>query len=250
MKVFMDMSDYYPDLKIIAIGAVDTPRQVIEYDQEMRNRVSEIYVPLMTDEELIRIPDKGEELLNFAIPPDVKYNIVSFSNGLASVCHQLCLNICFTTGIYETLHHHQRVRKADLDRALESYLDNASDTLKNAFYKAIRRNKTKRFDNGKLILWALMKCDQEGATHAEILTRIREVEPEYPARNLTSYIKQLQMKERGAVIRYETASRKYSFSDPVYCAFTRVAFGKEASGQKTFNEIIKDIMHQLRSASS
>ena len=48
MKVFMDMADEYPALKIIAIGAVDTARLVVECDPEMRNRVSEIKVPLMT----------------------------------------------------------------------------------------------------------------------------------------------------------------------------------------------------------
>lgn len=37
MKVFMDMSDEYESLKIIAIGAVDTARQVVDYDHEMRN---------------------------------------------------------------------------------------------------------------------------------------------------------------------------------------------------------------------
>ena len=42
MKVFMDLSDEYPELKIIALGAVDTARQVVDYDHEMRNRVAEV----------------------------------------------------------------------------------------------------------------------------------------------------------------------------------------------------------------
>ena len=55
MKVFMDMADVYRDLKIIAIGAVDTARQVVQYDPEMRNRVAEIQVPLMTSKEIREI---------------------------------------------------------------------------------------------------------------------------------------------------------------------------------------------------
>ena len=39
MKIFMDMSSSYPELKLIAIGAVGTARHVIEYDKEMNNRV-------------------------------------------------------------------------------------------------------------------------------------------------------------------------------------------------------------------
>lgn len=66
MKVFMDMADDYDDLKIVAIGAVDTARQVVEYDPEMRNRVAEVHVPLMTDDEIRSIAKKGEALLNFS----------------------------------------------------------------------------------------------------------------------------------------------------------------------------------------
>jgi hypothetical protein len=51
------MADEFRSLKIIAIGAVDTARQVIEYDPEMKNRVSEIHVPLMLKEELKEIID-------------------------------------------------------------------------------------------------------------------------------------------------------------------------------------------------
>jgi GTPase SAR1 family protein len=64
MKVFMDSAATYPDLKIIAIGAVDSAREVIQYDPEMRNRVAEIAVPLMTEQELMQVLTKGESLLN------------------------------------------------------------------------------------------------------------------------------------------------------------------------------------------
>jgi len=47
MKVFMDMSGDYKELKMIAIGAVGTARQVVQYDPEMQNRVSEVLVPLI-----------------------------------------------------------------------------------------------------------------------------------------------------------------------------------------------------------
>jgi GTPase SAR1 family protein len=63
MKVFTDVAAEYPLVRIIAIGAVDTARQVIQYDPEMRNRVAEIAVPMMTQEELVFILKKGEQLL-------------------------------------------------------------------------------------------------------------------------------------------------------------------------------------------
>jgi len=56
----MDLSDEYETLKIIAIGAVNTARQVIEYDEEMKNRVSEIPVQLMTDSEIKKLLSLGK----------------------------------------------------------------------------------------------------------------------------------------------------------------------------------------------
>lgn len=67
MKVFMDMADAYRNLKIIAIGAVGSARQAVEADAEMKNRVSEIFVPLMSDEEIGQIIQKGQDLLNFSM---------------------------------------------------------------------------------------------------------------------------------------------------------------------------------------
>jgi energy-coupling factor transporter ATP-binding protein EcfA2 len=64
MKVFTDMAADYPAAKTVAIGAVDTARQVIQYDPEMRTRVAEIAVPMMTTNELVDILQKGEKLLN------------------------------------------------------------------------------------------------------------------------------------------------------------------------------------------
>ena len=47
MKVFMDTAADFKEGKVVAIGAVDSAREVIQYDPEMRNRVAEIAVPLM-----------------------------------------------------------------------------------------------------------------------------------------------------------------------------------------------------------
>ena len=67
MKMFMDLSARYPDLKMIFIGAVHTAYKVIEYDPELHNRVSEVYVPLMTEDELRKIIQFGEKALNISI---------------------------------------------------------------------------------------------------------------------------------------------------------------------------------------
>ncbi|KAB8140306.1 AAA family ATPase [Chloroflexia bacterium SDU3-3] len=246
MKLFMDMSDEYPTLKIIAIGAVDTARQVIEYDPEMRNRVSEIYVPLMSEYEIRQIITKGEDLLNFLVDDQVKSGITNYSNGVASVCHQLLLNICFAADIMETkIHDKQIITHQELAQALEMYLENASDTLKSAFEKAFRKTKAGRFDNNRLILRALAKSGQDGATHGELLTIIRKDQADYPSGNLTIYLNKLQSSERGSLIRYNTASGKYSFNDPIYRAFAMSLFAKEKHPTSNIEINILNIINSL-----
>ena len=61
MKVFLDMADQYKEVKIIVIGAADTAREVIQYDSNMRNRVAEIQVPLMSEDQIEQIMHRGGE---------------------------------------------------------------------------------------------------------------------------------------------------------------------------------------------
>lgn len=52
LKIFVDTSNKYKNVKVIAIGAVGTAREVVNYDTELNNRISEVAVPLMTKDEL------------------------------------------------------------------------------------------------------------------------------------------------------------------------------------------------------
>jgi hypothetical protein len=97
-KIFSDMGSQHEGLRIVAIGATDTAREVVEYDREMANRVAEVLVPLMTDEELTSILDNGERLMNCRLTA-LKSDIVRFSSGLPSVCHHLALNACLSAGL-------------------------------------------------------------------------------------------------------------------------------------------------------
>lgn len=104
MKVFMDMSIHYPELKVVCVGAVNTARQVVQYDHEMKERVAEIKVPLMEEAEITEIIRKGFSLLNVEIAYEAIYSdIYHYSNGLASICHKLCQLICEGMDIEQTL---------------------------------------------------------------------------------------------------------------------------------------------------
>jgi hypothetical protein len=228
MKVFMDTAVDYHDVKVVAIGAVDSAREVIQYDLEMRNRIAEIAVPLMAENELTEILEKGESLLKVAFG-GLKKEIASYSSGLAAVCHQLSLNICFAANIYETCDQQFVIRRDQLRSALERHLKDASDTLKAVFDLALKRQRARRFDNSRLILRALTQLGSAGGTHAEILKEIRKVEPG----NVTNYLRELQSASRGEILRSDPVSGRYFFRDPLYLASAQCLF----TSQKTFVKI-------------
>lgn len=244
MKIFMDMADEYPTLKVVAIGAVDTARQVVEYDPEMKNRVAEIHVPLMEDIEIKEIIAKGSALLNVSINDGLATGITSYSNGVASVGHHLCLNICIGREVYFTSEEVVSFDVESLQSALQTYLDESSDSLKKAFDSAFKQERPKRYDNARLILKALSQAPQDGATRSELYEKIKLDEPKYPQGNLTVFLEKLSCKCDVPLIRLDVVSGKYSFLDPIYRAFALAYFKSNSPKRRgrnnnddTFNSV-------------
>jgi hypothetical protein len=226
MKVFMDSAMQYPDVKLIALGAVETAREVVAYDNEMKNRVAEIHVPLMTQPELNKIMDRGQELLNIKFNPSVTIKVSRFSSGLPAVCHQLCLNMCFNKAINYTADNKISLNEDDLEKAIQKYLKSNSDTLKAKFDKATKVERSRKYENTKEILRAMLSIGGDEITYNEILAEIHKKHVSYPAGNLTSYLKQLTSIERGEVIRHDHNSNKFSFSDPFFKAYAYLHFNQ------------------------
>lgn len=222
MKVFMDLADEYPTLKIIALGAVNTARQVIEYDEEMKNRVSEIPVSLMTDEEIKKIILSGEEKLNIIFPDRLKTQIIKHSIGMASICHSLCLFMCINSGITQTLSDVKyQFTQRDWKRALENLLEETSDTIKSAFEKALKKKRQNKFHHSQLIITALCDFNDSGAGRIDILKKIQREYTDYPNSSIKSKLDALCNTDNGAVLRFNSNSGAYSFRDPNYLAYAQ-----------------------------
>jgi hypothetical protein len=75
---------------------------------------------------------------------------------------------------------------------------------------------------------ALSECPLEGATHAELLVRIRRKESKYPAGNLTQYLRELERPENGGLVRRDSRSGGYAFATPLFRAYAVAHFAREA----------------------
>ncbi|OPC53554.1 hypothetical protein BAY07_16015 [Elizabethkingia bruuniana] len=241
MKVFMDMSLEYPEVKLIAIGALGTARQVVEYDKEMNNRVTEVFVPYMRDNEIIDIIENGEKLLNLIFSKEVKDKIVKFSCGLPSICHQLCLNICFDKRIYKTLKNTQAINIDDLDIAIEKFLEEKSDSFKADFDKAIKISKGKK-NIPQSILEACLTIDTDEFNFDKILAAIRD--KTITSAEVIKYLRELSLPIRAEILIFDENSNNYRFNNlflKAYC-FLRL---KDSIKHRTVSRDIKIIKQLL-----
>jgi hypothetical protein len=214
LKIFSDMSDTYPEVKTITIGATETAHQVVDYDLEMTKRVSELLVPLMTHAELRQIISKGEELLNVDMSA-IKEEVVDYSVGMPSVCHQICLNVCLGKGIEATQPEVIMISLQDFAPAVRRYMEELSDTIKARFDGVTARKSRLRFDNARLILTALAAGPVSGMPVDDVLAKIRETEPKYPKANLSKYLKELSEDSAGPLLRLGIDGT-CRFAEPAY----------------------------------
>ena len=224
LKVFATQSKNYPKLKIICVGAQRTAREVINYDKEMDGRVSELKVPLLEKDEIEKIIVNGFDLLNVDLDKKTKDIIVKFSNRLATVTHNLCNQLCYDLSITETSKSRVKLENIEFEKTIKNYISTKEDTYKKSLDKAISQKRKMKYNNGLLILKALVDLDEGQFTYAEILSSIKTNESEYPAGNLTLYLKSLCGPERDEILVYDEDSNKYSFKDPFMFGFAKMYF--------------------------
>lgn len=224
MKIFVDASNKFSKVKIIAIGAVGTAREVVNYNNELTNRISEIYVPLMTPLELETIINKGEKLLNVSFDEIIHYGIIKYSNSLAAICHHICFSVCYNSKILCTSKIKKTFAEKDLQVAVEDYLKQNSDSFKEILDKA---TKARGYDivDTKVILDAFCNIKKEELTIGEIrnyknLRKVNNV-------SLKSTLNLLTTAEYGEIIRFDSNSGKYFFSNPFLKAFSIMSFSAE-----------------------
>lgn len=245
MKVFVNLSDKYDDLKIVAIGAVNTAREVVETDQEMNTRISEFKVPLMSEPEIRQIIIKGCDALNIVIPVDLQDEVIRYSNGLGSICHKLCYFMCDAALITETIKDPVEFNYIDLKEALKKYLKSIEDTVKMAFERAM---KISNVENTIRII-ANESQDHEGSGLDELLKWAEEHHINTTKKKLVADLTKLETEKYGELINLSEDSSKYSFSNPFYGAYALAYFEEEDKKmRKAAKKSEKEMMQILNNA--
>jgi energy-coupling factor transporter ATP-binding protein EcfA2 len=232
MKVFVNLSKKYKDLKVIALGAVNTAREVVKLNKEMRKRVSEIHVELMDDEEIKSIIKKGCYALHIVIDRELQNDIAHHSCGLASICHKLCYIMCSEALITQTVEEEVTFSYLDLKKSLTEYMKDEEDTLKDAFDSALKLNKIEP------TLRILANQDQDGATVNDLYDWAKEHTIRITKIKIEDDLNNLQKEDYGEMVKVEENSQKYSFLDPFFKTFALAYFENKDSqlGRKSRNQ--------------
>ena len=101
------------------------------------------------------------------------------------------------------------------ETAIRRYVDEAADCIKSAFDKALKNTSKTQYANAGLVL------------DADICNRMRRAESNYPEANLKCLLPKLCTLDYGGVLRYDSDSGLYTFSDPIYRAYAPAHFQKQ-----------------------
>lgn len=253
MKIFVDSAMDYPKAKLIAIGAVNTGREVINYDREMKNRLTQIHVLLMTDDELNAIIESGEKRLNVRFNSDVKEAIVRAASGLAAICHQLCLNCCDYEGVIETSDTIVRISEDALNSAFGEYVEENEDTIKQEYEEAIKAEA--EYDElPELILAHIAKYPKDEIP-CKVLNKKFETTTDgngktIDIKHIAAILTEMTSDARGQVLTYNDKTDRYSFANPfmrvyVQCNTKSETTIRENSPEKELDSLIQRMVEKM-----
>lgn len=215
MKIFMDNGTKYRTTKIISIGAVGTARQILDYDRELNNRISEIFIPLMDKEELLAIIEKGEKIMNIDFSEGLRELIVNFSNGLPSVCHHLCLNACLDIGVNKTSKEKIMMNQFPIQNAVRKFIDDKSDTFSSLYDQLIE------IDHTRLVITSIIRAEESGHTSSHsILEIIKQEKSDFTKEDFISYINKIsELDSNNQFFRVENEGKKIVFLSSFFKVF-------------------------------
>lgn len=225
LKIFVDTSNDYEDVKVVCIGAVGTARELVELDTNLSSRIAEIYVPLLNDDELKQIAHKGFELMNVKSNGAIMNKIIYYSNNLASICHQICHDLCYNKQLIKSKITITRLREDDFKKAISSFVRKNTDTYTKIYDKICTS------PHRKNIIVGLFKCEKEYVNEKELFSDVKKTQSISKPIFLKG-LEELISIEFDEVVRYDRNSKKYSFSSPLFQAFVKMKLALEDIEQR------------------
>lgn len=232
VKIFIDSANDYSKVKIVCIGAVGTARELVEFDDNLSNRVAEVYVPLLTDKEIKAIINKGSSLLHLSMSEELKTKIIYYSNNLASLAHQICYDICYDKNVKKSCLISTSIADESFKVAVESFIRKNSDTFAKLYESIVAT------DCGWPILKAFEHSEKEYLSIGEIRHTVNTQNRDKGKLSQSALEAKLEIlgtQDFSGLIRFDRNSKKYSITTPFFRAFLKMKMALEKSELKERN---------------
>ena len=209
------LADYSSKATVIIVGVAESVAELFGGHKSIQRNVQQVKMPRMSEDELKTIFDKRLPLLGMDMQDKVVKLIVELSQGLPTYTHLL--------GQYAALCAARRksvvIHTVDFDKAVDICIDEADETVKETYLKAIRSTKPNNKYKDVLLACALARANEKGyfsaASVRDSYSKFagRKIEIPYFARHLKSFCEA----ERGPALVKEGNPKayEYRFSDPL-----------------------------------
>lgn len=196
MKVISDLGSTYPELKVVVLAAVESPRDFADFETEFSSRIAEIAVTAMPSEDLEKIVKAGGGLLNVDTK-EIEAPIVTRSGGSAAITHHLALAAFEHAGARTFVRSGTRISVEVLAEVIAEEIASTPETLLTRIREALA---IREREAAQSILQALSTFSPAGVSTEELIQALRPVfvDPSMPF--LPEVINELSTRKRGAVI--------------------------------------------------
>lgn len=224
LKEFIDIAIEYPNVKVICLGALNSSKNLIELDPNLNDRVADFNVPLMTDEEIGLLIENGFHILNLSISERHKQRIISLSNNIASVAHQLCLNICHKLS-YTKMRFFDVPLITDeiIDSSIKDYINEKSGRFKSLLDRVLAIKSDRNV--GRKILRMFIDVDFEGVYIDEIYKRFKS----FPQDTIKEILDNLCTSKYDEAFRFDEDSNKFKLINPFFQVYIKMYFQDESN---------------------
>ena len=213
------LSDHAVPATIVIVGVADTVSDLIAEHESIDRSLIQIPMPRMEPDELGELLDKGMRKLGMKLELKARQKIIDLSQGLPPYTHRLALHA--TRAAIRT--QRRTIAEADVKHAIKDAVENAQQSLRENYRKAISSPQTGNLFGQVLLACARAKTDDFGyfaaADVRKPMSRIMRKRYEIPsfARHLSRFCQP----ERGSVLRKEGEKHRYRyrFSDPLMQPF-------------------------------
>lgn len=152
------LSDHSVGATVVLVGVADTVEQLIGEHQSVERALVQIPMPRMSVGELEEIVKTGLSRLEMEIEPEALVHISSLSQGLPHYTHLLGLHAARRAIDRGEL----RVTLSDVDSAIKVALDQAQQSVRGLYNKAIRSPRKESLYAQVLLACALSETDELG----------------------------------------------------------------------------------------